>query len=107
MAMIFGISSTPQSGLPNFGSIDYFVKKGGHMIGYALLVLAYKRAFQQMKNSDGWAWVLAVAYALTDEFHQSFVPGRHPSLLDVLIFDATGAATALWLRMRLSPTPQD
>jgi len=75
------------------------------MIGYALLALAYKHGLRQLKNSSRWAWVLAVLYALTDEFHQSFVPGRHPSLLDVLVFDAAGAAIALWFRHRFSARP--
>lgn len=47
------------------------------------------------------AWVIAALYGLSDEFHQSFVPGRHASPRD-LAFDALGAAAgiglALWLR---------
>jgi len=35
-----------------------------------------------------------VAYGIVDEFHQSFVPGRVPSLFDV-ISDATGAGAVL------------
>jgi VanZ family protein len=35
-----------------------------------------------------------VLFSLSDEFHQSFVQGRHSSLRDVLI-DGAGAATAL------------
>jgi VanZ family protein len=35
-----------------------------------------------------------VLYAMTDEFHQGFVAGRHPSLVDVGI-DATGALIAV------------
>ena len=106
MAVIFGFSSTPQVSLLYFGSADYFVKKGGHMLGYALLALAYKHGLQGMKNPNRWAWVLAVLYALTDEFHQSFVPGRHPSLLDVFLFDANGAAIALWLRYCILERPR-
>jgi VanZ family protein len=34
---------------------------------------------------------VAGAYSLTDEFHQTFVPGRGPSLIDCGI-DTTGAA---------------
>ena len=49
-----------------------------------------------------WAWLLTVIYAISDEWHQSFVAGRHPQATDVLI-DACGAATALlavWLVQR-------
>jgi VanZ family protein len=39
------------------------------------------------------AWVMAVAYGATDEWHQSFVPTRHAELRD-LIADAIGAFAA-------------
>jgi VanZ family protein len=43
-----------------------------------------------------WAWALALAilYAITDEFHQGFVAGRHESAVDVGI-DAAGALIAV------------
>ncbi|MDI1321017.1 MAG: VanZ family protein, partial [bacterium] len=51
------------------------------------------------------ALLLAAVYAATDEFHQSFVPGRTASLGDVLI-DITGAFVALavaaaWQKWRM------
>ena len=68
------------------------------MIGYGMLALAFWRMFE-FKDDRLWlAWLLAVLYALTDEFHQSFVPGRHPSLFDALFFDAFGA----WIALRLA-----
>lgn len=67
------------------------------MIGYGLLALSYWRAFD-FKEGKRWViWLLAVLYALTDEFHQSFVPGRSASIWDVLIFDNFGALISLWL----------
>ena len=39
---------------------------------------------------------MAVLYAVTDEIHQGFVPGRNPQFTDLLI-DAAGAATPLLL----------
>src|SRR5438128_2008353 len=48
--------------------------------------------------------LLAIAYALTDEFHQSFVPSRTASIYDSLI-DSVGALiglTIIWLRLRKS-----
>ena len=53
-----------------------------------------------------WAWalVLAVLYAVTDEFHQGFVAGRHESALDVGI-DAAGALIAV-VAVRIVHRPQ-
>jgi VanZ family protein len=101
MAVIFKFSSTPGNKLPNFGSIDYLVKKGGHILGYGILSLSNWHGLKWDKKGAWWAWIFAVLYAVTDEFHQSFVPGRHSSAFDVILFDATGAAIALWIKQRL------
>jgi len=100
MAVIFAFSSTPGSDLPNFGVIDFLMKKAGHMLGYGLLALCYWRGLGFDKKRIWLAWFLCIAYAATDEFHQSFVAGRHPSALDVLLFDGVGAAIALWIWSR-------
>ena len=39
-------------------------------------------------------WIFSAAYAITDEWHQSFVPGRDAAVSDV-IFDGLGSAAAL------------
>jgi VanZ family protein len=104
MAAIFGFSSIPSTEMPNFGLLDLMVKKGGHALGYGLLALAYLRG---LKGNSGeletrWlylAWLMAVLFSTTDEFHQSFVPGRYPAAMDVLI-DTLGAAAALLLAGR-------
>lgn len=97
MAVIFAFSSTPGKDLPSFGGIDFLVKKGGHMLGYALLGLAYWRGLKWDRKTIWLAWILAVIYAATDEFHQSFIAGRHPSWIDVFLFDGGGAAFGLFL----------
>jgi VanZ family protein len=84
--------------------LQTFINKGGHMIGYGLLALAFWRMFEFEQDRLWWAWLLAVLYALTDEYHQSFVAGRHPSLFDALFFDALGALIALWLFSRFLKT---
>ena len=51
-----------------------------------------------LKNAF-WAVLLAVGYGVTDEWHQSFVPGRTPELRDLLA-DAVGStfgAGVVWL----------
>ena len=46
------------------------------------------------RRPGAWAFALAVLYAITDEFHQGLVAGRHLSAVDIAI-DATGALIAL------------
>jgi VanZ family protein len=53
------------------------------------------------------ALALTMLYALGDEFHQTFVPGRHADPWD-LLFDGLGTALALgmwawWQRRRSEP----
>jgi hypothetical protein len=104
MAAIFGFSSIPSAEMPNFGLLDFIVKKGGHALGYGLLALAYLRGLKGNTSVvySRWlftAWVMAALFSATDELHQSFVPGRHPAVTDVLI-DSLGAAVAMVLAGR-------
>jgi VanZ family protein len=102
MLVIFGFSSVPASKLPNFGSNDLIIKKGGHVLGYALLALANWYGLRFDRRRWWLALLFAVIYAISDEFHQSFVPGRHPSWVDALVIDGGAAATTLglvdWMR---------
>ena len=101
MAVIFGFSSLPSRELPNFGLFDLIVKKGAHVLGYALLAFAFWYGLRFEKHLWWLALLFVLVYAVTDEFHQSFVPGRHPSWVDVLVFDGGGAALALFLFSRI------
>lgn len=96
MLVIFVFSSQPSRALPDFGWADRLMKKGGHMTGYGLLALSFWHALEWRRDRRWLAWLLAVLYAATDEFHQSFVPGRNPSVWDVAAFDSLGALVALW-----------
>jgi VanZ family protein len=100
MTVIFLLSSTPSSGLPNFGIWDLIIKKMGHMIGYAILALAFVRGLggDSQKNTI-LAFSLAVLFAATDEIHQAFVPGRGAAWYDVVI-DAVGAAAGLFAKSK-------
>jgi hypothetical protein len=95
MAAIFGFSSVPGNEMPNFGPSDLFVKKGGHMLGYAGLALADWYGLRFNKRLWWLALLLTLIFAASDEFHQSFVPGRHPSWVDILGFDGAGALIGL------------
>jgi VanZ family protein len=97
MLVLFLFSAQPSDNLPDFESLDRLVKKAGHALGFALLALTYWRALGFPRERRWVAWLLVMIFAATDEWHQSFVPGRHPSAWDVLIFDNLGALLALWV----------
>ena len=90
MGLIFFLSAQPDlsSGL---GTADTILRKLAHMVEYGLLWFLWWRALGY--GSRWWPALIAVAYAVTDELHQTTVDGRHGSPLDVLI-DAIGVALA-------------
>jgi len=94
MVVIFLASSIPGNTLPDAGSWDLTLKKGGHVLGYAFLGATLLRGLS-LASPPGpaqvaLAVVLAAVYGVTDELHQVLTPGRRPSALDVLI-DSAGA----------------
>ncbi len=82
--------------------IHFLVRKAGHLTEYAILALLAARAFRTSSHQllrTRWFWIsllLVVAYSLSDEFHQSFVPSRTASIYDCMI-DSVGGLTALVL----------
>jgi VanZ family protein len=104
MGVIFVASNTPSAQIPSAGPWDLLVKKGGHLLSYALLAWLWLRALQSALPPRPLTYavlVIAVIYAISDEFHQTFVPGRNGTAVDVLI-DSIGAlfAILLWRQRR-------
>jgi VanZ family protein len=64
------------------------VRKAAHFTEYGILFWLLARG--PMAKRPYLALMLCVVYALTDEGHQVFVPGRTASLYDVAL-DSTGA----------------
>lgn len=102
--VIFAFSATPHLRVAEAADLDFVLRKAGHMAAFGVLAVLLWRALtlSAVRQSFVWSFVLTVAYAATDEFHQSFVAGRNASGVDVSI-DAAGAliallALALWLR---------
>lgn len=94
MGTIYLLSAQPGENLslPQLPGLD----KLAHMAAYGILALSILFAFtKSSKKNDAKRVVLltvgcCLAYGITDEFHQAFVPGRSPSLLDLLA-DCIGA----------------
>lgn len=101
MIAIFSVSSLPD---PQIGveTPDYVL----HALEYFLLTLLLIRLFLSRQPSRSTSrtviqWhqacvvglIIAIAYGITDEIHQYFIPGRHCSLSDV-VADTGGALLA-------------
>ncbi|TAN58079.1 hypothetical protein EPN15_02170 [Patescibacteria group bacterium] len=100
--MIFYFSSIPdlRSGLPDI--FDIVFRKIAHAGEFGILAILLWRAilsssFLQSKQSTinviVIVIIIVILYAITDEIHQGFVPGRVASPIDVLI-DSFGATLA-------------
>lgn len=109
MGVIFFLSS--QSRLPDLSHSlsDALQDILGHFFAYATLALLTFWALEAFGVSRPalWALVVVLLYGLSDEFHQAFVPGRHPDPFDVAT-DLAGGAVALFVvaalkRRRASP----
>ena len=94
MAAIFFMSNQPAAALPVYGPWDWLVKKGGHFLAYALLAALAFWTAREGARPYLLAFLIAFTYAVSDEFHQLFVDGRHGTAVDVMI-DSLGAFTAL------------
>ncbi len=107
MGLIFILSAQPD--LPHAPGpwLDVLLKKAGHATVYGVLSWLYWRALRQRFFASATLRVvsigLAVTYALSDEYHQTFVLGRNGNLLDVAV-DGVGACSAMlldwWLERR-------
>lgn len=96
--------------LPNLSSeainnIVFAIRKCAHLTEYAILALLVWRARRMpiWHDTRPWHWSVAgealwvaMLYAATDEFHQTFIPSREGCVRDVLI-DSSGAVAGLLL----------
>jgi VanZ family protein len=104
MAVIFYFSAQPAAEHHAWWVIVF--RKLGHVTGYALLTALWAWALQGVVRRPVLIAVcIALAYACTDEFHQTFVSGREGTPRDVGI-DAIGMAIAALLigMRRFAPT---
>lgn len=115
MRIIYLLSDQPNSSRVTqlyLGVWNILGRKGAHVCEYAILFCLYLAAFNASFHAMGRnrsqtnsrtllapagvsvAIVLSILYAATDEWHQSFVPGRSASVFDVLV-DTSGILLGL------------
>lgn len=85
--------------------VQFVVRKAAHLSEYAILAaLLYRALINTVLIGRAWVsaaivLVLCCLYAMTDEFHQSFVPSRTASARDVAIDSGGAICGMLVIRM--------
>ena len=93
--LIFALSSIPDLGT-GLEEWDFTLRKLAHAAEFALLGFLLVRA----TGSLGWSIAGGIAYAISDELHQHFVPGRLGAAGDVVI-DSVGVVVGVLLAARI------
>ncbi|MFC4619184.1 VanZ family protein [Camelliibacillus cellulosilyticus] len=86
--------------------IEFMIRKLGHVMEYMVLSFVVLHIFLQITIRRALpyfiSFLLSFYFALSDEWHQSFVAGRTGHLIDVITFDLCGILLGLiigyWLR---------
>ncbi len=99
MALIFLLSHTPGKSLPDAAIFNQ--DKLWHALAYATLAAAALWAWLPQVKKRPWPglWgilLFCLLYGISDELHQSFIPGRYSSLADI-VANVIGAALFLWV----------
>ena len=104
MIVLFILSSIPSDNLPEIGFV--FSDKLAHLIVYFILgILLGWRLGKVKKDSKGLYWrnsfFIGIFYAIFDEVHQLFIPGRQFDIWDIT-FDILGVFLGiLFIKNRL------
>ncbi len=101
MAAIYFLSNQSLGFFSSFDIWSFILRKMAHMFEFAVLTLLIFRILRQTEKKHiywdiGWAFIFTVLYAVSDEYHQSFISGRVGTYRDVLI-DSAGVLVASWL----------
>jgi VanZ family protein len=104
MGVIFALSATPSLASPFEPIYDFILRKLAHVTVYAVLTILVYGALRPHMARPTHAWLLAMLmamlYACSDEWHQTFVPGREGTVRDVAIAMGSG----LWGRICWRPS---
>ena len=85
----------------NRDTLSHLIRKNAHFFAYFILGILITNALYQStkiqsKRQITLAFIICVLYAISDEVHQLFVPGRSGEVRDVLI-DSAGAGVGIFI----------
>ncbi|MEH7118943.1 VanZ family protein [Neobacillus vireti] len=77
--------------------LNFIGRKASHITVFGFLAFLFFKSLENYRFAYVLSWILTVIYAMSDEYHQSFMPGRTASVKDVFLFDSVGAFLVLLL----------
>jgi VanZ family protein len=86
--------------------VQFLIRKLGHWFEYFVLAVLLYRALYADSGSRSslrpvvMTMALALGWAITDEFHQSLVPSRTASIVDVMIDGFGALCGTFWMYLR-------
>lgn len=106
--MIFILSSIPSAQIHTDSFLDFILRKSAHIIEFFVLFLFAVNSFDNKSSKKNLflAALFSLIYAFSDEYHQSFVKGRGPSIRDVGIDSIGIALGVIYFKLLWSKTPQ-
>lgn len=85
--------------------LHHIIRKNAHFFAYLILGMLVLNGLRRSgvfgKRGIGIALLICILYAITDEVHQLFIPGRSGEARDVLI-DSAGAGTGIVIYLLIS-----
>lgn len=86
-----------------YAFIEFIMRKSGHILGYLGLTILLFLTITQTTIKQRWIFLfsglIAIVYAMLDEWHQTFVPGRTGHWEDALIVDGMGVVLGLLIML--------
>lgn len=107
MGLIFFLSSFHKLQVSTVGWQDFITRKLAHFTEYTILAILFFRGFKNTTSFSFtkaffWSLVLTILYAVTDEYHQTFVSGRTGKPFDIGV-DALGSAFGSFFALKITP----
>lgn len=97
---IFNENISEQDLLSICDALGLFIRKCAHLAEYLLLGLLFYNCFYYLKITNkmnlSYSILTCMIYAITDEFHQFFIPGRSCNIFDFII-DSVGIILGVYL----------
>lgn len=84
----------------NIELLSLIIRKLAHFTEYFILGILVYNAVNSYNKKTYSAIIICILYAISDEIHQIFVPGRSCQILDILI-DSIGSITGIYITILL------